>query len=79
MKVRVKLFGTLSQAVPDYQPGQGIEVELPGAATVRDLLELLGLLESQGVVIMAEARILKDDAVIQGEVPLNVMQTISGG
>jgi sulfur carrier protein ThiS len=79
MKVQVKLFGTLSQAFPDYQPSQGIEVEMPEGATVRDLLDLLGLSESRGAVVIAEGRILKEGDIVQGQVPLNVMQVIAGG
>ena len=79
MKVQVRLFGTLSQGFPDYQPSQGIEVEIPEGVTVRELLDRLGLSESRGVVVIAEGRILKEADRIQGEVPLNVMQAIAGG
>ena len=79
MKVQVRLFGSLGQAFPGYQPGQGIEVEIPEGATIRDLLDLLGLSESRGAVVIAEGRILKEGDIVQGQVPLNVMQLIAGG
>ncbi len=79
MKVQVRLFGSLSQGFPDYQPSQGIEVEIPEGMTVRSLLELLGLSESQGAVVIAEGRILEEGDIVQGQVPLSVMQAISGG
>ena len=79
MKVKVKLYGTLSQRFPDYQPSQGIEVEIPDRATAKDLLTLLGISESQKAVVIVEGRILKADDEIRRGVPINVVQAIGGG
>jgi sulfur carrier protein ThiS len=79
MKVRVKLFGTLSQGFPGYQHSQGIEVEIPEGATVKDLLALLEISESQGAVVIVDGRILKADDKLPHGVPVKVLQTISGG
>jgi sulfur carrier protein ThiS len=79
MKVRVKLYGTLSQRFPGYQHSQGVEVEIPDRATVKDLLALLEISESQGAVVIVESRILKADDEMQRGVPVNIVQAISGG
>ncbi len=79
MKMRVKLYGTLSQRFPDYQHSQGIEVEIPDGATVKDLLALLEISESQGAVVIMEGRVLKADDKMQCGVPVNVLQAIHGG
>jgi sulfur carrier protein ThiS len=79
MKMRVKLYGTLSQRFPAYQHSQGIEVEIPDGATVKDLLDLLEISESQGAVVFMEGRILKADDKMRCGVPVNVCQAISGG
>jgi sulfur carrier protein ThiS len=79
MKVRVKLFGTLSQGFPGYQHSQGMEVEIPEGATVKDLLTLLEISESRGAVVIVEGRILKADDELRRGVPVNVMQAIGGG
>jgi sulfur carrier protein ThiS len=79
MKVRVKLYGTLSQRFPGYQHSQGMEVEVPEGATVKDLLALLEISESQGAVVIAEGRILKADDEMPPGVPVNVLQAIGGG
>ena len=79
MKVQVRLFGTLRQGFPDYQPSQGIEVEIPEGVTVRELIDRLGLSESPGAVVIAEGRILKEGDIIRDGVLINVMQAISGG
>lgn len=79
MKLRVNLYGTLSQRFPDYRHSQGIEVEIPDGATVKDLLALLEISESQGAVVIAEGRILKADDKMRCGVPVNILQAIYGG
>lgn len=79
MKVKVKLYGTLGQCFPGYQPSQGIEVEIPDGATARDLLAHLAIPESQRAVVIAEGIILKADQEIRRGVSINIVQAIGGG
>jgi sulfur carrier protein ThiS len=79
MKVRVKLYGTLSQRFPGYRHPQGIEVEIPEGATAKDLLALLEISESQGAVVITEGRVLKADDRMQCGVPVSVLQAVHGG
>ena len=79
MKVRVKLYGTLSLRVPGYQHSQGIEVELPEGATVKDLLALLEISESQGAAVTIDGRIQKAGDKIPGGVHARVFQSVGGG
>jgi sulfur carrier protein ThiS len=79
MKVRVKLYGTLSQRFPGYRHSEGLEVELSEGATVKNLLALLGISESQGIVVIMEDQILKADDKIRSGVLVNVLQAIYGG
>jgi sulfur carrier protein ThiS len=79
MKVRVKLYGTLSQGFPVYQHSQGMEVEIPDGATVQDLLGLLEISESRGAAVIAEGRILKADDRMQPGIPVSILQAIGGG
>ena len=79
MKVRVRLFGTLGQRVPGYKPSQGIEVELPDGATVKDLLAHLKISESRGAVVIVEGRVLKADDKMQSGSLVSVLQAIRGG
>ena len=48
MKVKVRLFGTLSQKFPGYDSVKGLEVEIPDGARVKDLLAHLGIPETGG-------------------------------
>jgi sulfur carrier protein ThiS len=79
MKVRVKLYGTLGQRFPGYQHSQGLEVDIPDGATVKDLLALLEISESQGAVVIVEGRVLKADDKMRCGVQVNVLQAIHGG
>ena len=79
MKVRVKLYGTLGQRFSSYQHSQGMEVEIPGGATAKDLLALLEISESQGAVVIVESQILKADDKLRPGIPVSVLQAIGGG
>jgi len=79
MRMRVKLYGTLSQQFPDYRHSEGIEVEIPEGTTVKDLLASLEIPESQGALVAMEGRILKANDKIRCGVPVNVLQAIHGG
>jgi sulfur carrier protein ThiS len=79
MRVKIKLFGTLSKRFPGYRHSEGIEIELPERATVKDLLALLKISATQGAVVVAEGRVLKTDDPIPNEVPVQVLQSIYGG
>ena len=79
MKMRVKLYGTLSQDFPEYQHSEGIEVDIADRATVKDLLALLGIPESQGTVVAVEGRILKADDNIGSGGNVHLFQAMHGG
>jgi sulfur carrier protein ThiS len=79
MKVTVKLYGTLRQRFPGYRYSEGLEVEIPDGATVKDLLALLEIPESLGTVVIMEGRILKADENIRDGVTVNILQSIYGG
>jgi sulfur carrier protein ThiS len=79
MKVKVRLYGTLSQRFPGYRHSEGLEIELPDKAAAKDLLARLEISESGGVVVVMEGRVLKADDKIRRGVPVNVLQAIYGG
>ena len=79
MKVKVKLYGMLSLHIPEYKPSQGLDVELPDGATVKDLLAHLEILETRSAAVIANGRVLKADDEIQNESSIDVFQSIRGG
>lgn len=79
MKIRVRLYGTLRQSPPAGEQSEGIEVEIPEGATVRDLLHLFGISESRGAAVVMAGRVLAANDEIQAGTRVDVFQAIGGG
>ena len=79
MKVKVRLFGTLSQKFPGYDPEKGIEVEIPDGARVKDLLAHLGIPEAKGGVAAVEGVILHLDDPVKDGSSVHLLQSVYGG
>jgi len=79
MKVKVRLFGTLSLKFPGYDPAKGFEVEIPDGARVKDLLAHLGIPETKGGVAAAEGVILHLDDPLPDGATVHLLQSVYGG
>ena len=79
MKVRVKLFGTLPQRYPGYDSSQGLEVEIPDGAKVKDLLARLEIYASDGGLVAVDNLVLQQDDVLQEGVAVRIFQSALGG
>jgi sulfur carrier protein ThiS len=79
MKLKVRLYGTLSRSFPGYGHGQAMEVDVPEGITAKDLLSLLKISKSMGAVVASEGRILKADDAMRSDSPVAVFQPIHGG
>jgi sulfur carrier protein ThiS len=79
MKIRVKLFGILGQRFPGYHHEQGMDVEIPDGARVKDLLTHLEISKSFGGVVAVEGKLLAEDAGLGNGVEVNIFQSVFGG
>ena len=79
MQVSVKLFGTLSQQLPDYDPLEGIHVEIPDGAIVKDLLAHLGFTKSDVGIVGLAGQIIRDDSQLRDGVCVNLFNRMAGG
>lgn len=79
MKLKVKLYGTLGDHIPGHKASEGMEVEIPNEASVKNLLDLLEISESRAGVLVVEGRILKRDDRIPPGVEVSIFQTVHGG
>ena len=77
--MRVKLYGTLGRRIPGHKASEGMEVEIPNGTSVKNLLDLLEISESQGGVLVVEGRILKRDDRIPSGGEVHIFQTVHGG
>jgi sulfur carrier protein ThiS len=79
MRIQVKLYGTLSRRVPGYRRSEGIELEIPEGATVRELLTVLEIPESQGAVVAVEGRLRKPHENLGNGALVHVFNAFHGG
>lgn len=79
MRVRVKLFSTLSRHRPDVPAGTPFEVELPAGATIRGLLEQLALPQADVKVIFVRGRARELDWVLAPDDELGIFPLVGGG
>jgi sulfur carrier protein ThiS len=79
MKVKVKLFGTLPQRYPEYDPEDGLEVEIPDGARVKDLLAYLELSSSDGGVAAIENLVVNVEEKLKEGVCVRIIQGAFGG
>ena len=57
MKLKVKLFGTLTRRFPAYNSEEGLEVEIPDGARVKDLLAHLKISGPDTGIVIVEGHI----------------------
>ena len=79
MKIRVKLFGTLPQRFPDYDSTQGLEVEIPDGAKVKDLLARLEISASDGGLVAIDNVVVQHDDDLKEGVSVRIFQRVFGG
>ncbi|UCE52946.1 MAG: MoaD/ThiS family protein [Desulfobacterales bacterium] len=79
MKVRVKLFGTLPQRYPDYNPEHGLEVEIPHGAKVKDLLAYLEISASDSGIVAVDNLVVKADEKLKDGLCVRIFQRAFGG
>ena len=80
MKVKVNLYGTLSQNVSGYRQSQGIELEVPEGTTVKELLSFLQIHSvPQNAVVAIDGRIRKANEKIPSGARAQVFQPVHGG
>ena len=79
MKISVKLFGTLPQRYPGYDASQGLEVEIPDGAKVKDLLARLKIFASDGGLVVIDNLVVQHDDVLKEGVSMRIFQSAFGG
>ena len=79
MKIRVKLFGILPQRYPDYDSSQGLEVEIPEGASVKDLLARLEISASDGGLVAIDNLVVQHDHELEAGVSVRIFQRAFGG
>ena len=79
MKVWVKLFGTLPQRYPEYDREDGLDVELPDEARVKDLLAYLELSSLNGGVVVIDNVVVDAEEKLKAGASVRIFQSAFGG
>lgn len=79
VNVRVKLFGLLARRFPGYDPEEGMAVEIPQGARVKDLLTQLEVSKEEGGVVAVDGLIQKAEAELKDGSVIHVFHLITGG
>ena len=79
MKVNVRLFGTLGKKIPDHDPLNGFEIEIPEGASVGDLFDQLDIPKSRIGLVSVQDRLVTPGKILrQGDV-IRIYRPIFGG
>ena len=79
MKISVKLFGTLPQRFPGYNAAQGLEVEIPDGAKVKDLLAHLDISSSDSGFVAVNNQVVQHDDDLKEGASVRIFQRAFGG
>jgi len=79
MKVDVRLFATLQPYLPAGTAGDGISLDLPAGATVRDVVESLKIPGELACLIVVNGRDAGPDQVLVPGDELAMFPPLSGG
>ena len=79
MKVKVRLFGTLGNKVPDHDPLNGFEIEIRQDANVGDLLDQLEIPKSKIGLVSVEGRLVKAGKTLKAGDFIRIYRPIFGG
>lgn len=79
MEVLVKLLGTLPAYYPGDYPATGLRVTLPAAATVADLVVILGLPEERLALVTINDVLARADQSIPAKAIIKFLQPLAGG
>lgn len=79
MHVRVKLLGTLPSYYEKPYPATGLELDLPGGATIADLVAVLGIPRERVAIVTIDNVLARAEDVIPENGLVKLMQPLAGG
>ena len=79
MKIKVELHGRLSKHIPDYDPDNGTEIEIPDGGKIGDLLAALNVTTSEGCVVLLNGRIMSPGDKLHDNASVTVLEALQGG
>jgi molybdopterin synthase sulfur carrier subunit len=79
VRVSVKLFANLTRFSSDVQPGVPFEIELSEAASIKDLVDLMGIPTEETKISFVNGRIREMDWILKQGDEVGIFPPIGGG
>jgi sulfur-carrier protein len=79
MQITVKLFSTLREYCPSYDPEHGVQLQLPAGACLRDLITQLQIPAAKAPVATCAGRIVRADDLLEEGSLVHLFQPVAGG
>jgi molybdopterin synthase sulfur carrier subunit len=79
MPLQIRLFATLRRFVPDYDPFQGLALDIPPGTPILHIIEKLGLPPEDVTLILVNGVHQQPDYQLQGDERLAFFPPVGGG
>ena len=79
IQLTIRLFGTLSSGIPDYNHKKGVLVDAPDDVTPEDLLKDLKIPLSHIGLISRENQAIQRDTPLADQMTIHFFSLVSGG
>ena len=79
MTLKIFLSSTLRIHVPSYDPGKGLETEIPVGTTVADLCRRINVPADEVAIIMADGRMRDLEFILDDAERIHLFPAIGGG
>jgi len=79
LKIRVKLFGTLGQYFPRYDPLKGLDIDIPDDARAKDLLAHLDIPKTGDYFVTMDKTVVKPTDRLINNAAIQIFQALAGG
>jgi sulfur carrier protein ThiS len=79
MKITVKVYGTLTKYLPDYNHAKGLELEFPDPVDAAALIDHLGIPRSNVGMVSVNGQPASADDPFPDQAVVQVFQPIFGG
>jgi sulfur carrier protein ThiS len=79
LNLRIKLYGTLSRAIDDYDHSSGLNASLPDGSSVQDLLDHLEIQPKRVGMVQMNDRAVQKDKLLEDGALIKILQPIVGG
>jgi len=79
MKVEIALYATLTKYLPPHAQNRKAAIEVKEDATVREVMDQLGIPRDLPNILLVNGRQTPEDAVLQDGVTLSIFPPLAGG